>query len=52
MGGLIMQYYDPTKNPLNKYKLRNLVKSLFDSEYFLEIAVILGVIAVIVHHFL
>ena len=48
----MMQYYDPTKNPLNKYKVRNLVLSLIDSEYFLGFAIAFAVIAAIVHQFL
>lgn len=44
-----MEYYDPEKNPLNQYKIRNVIKSIFDSNYFIHCVVIASVVAVIVH---
>ena len=40
-----MDYYDPQKNPLNKYKLRNLIAS----DCFLSMIAVLGFVAFIIH---
>ena len=46
-----MEHYDPAQNPLNKYKVRNLVLSLLDSDYFPRVIAAIGVAAIIIHQF-
>jgi hypothetical protein len=50
--GINMKHYDPRTNPLNKYKVRNLVLSLIDSDHFAKIIAVIGVTAIVIHQLL